>query len=81
MVSAGTDINTVNPTVSSLAFGSLSSYLSVAAGTYQVEFTLPGQKYPYIDTGVLSLSSGQIRTVVGMNTSSGYTAAILADLN
>jgi len=53
----------------------------VAAGTYQVEFTLPGQKYPYIDTGVLSLASGQIRTVVGMNTSSGYTAAILADLN
>ena len=81
VVSAGTDINTVNPTVSSLAFGSLSSYLSVAAGTYQVEFTLPGQKYPYIDTGVLSLASGQIRTVVGMNTSSGYTAAILADLN
>src|SRR6266566_1758520 len=75
VVSAGTDMNTVSPTVSSLAFGSLSSYISVAAGTYQVEFTLPGQKYPYIDTGVLSLSSGQIRTVVGMNTSSGYTAA------
>jgi hypothetical protein len=81
VVTAGTDINTVSPTVSSLAFGSLSSYVSVAAGTYQVEFTLPGQKLAYIDTGVLNLSSGQIRTVAGMNTSSGYTAAILADLN
>jgi hypothetical protein len=81
LVTAGTDINTVSPTVSSLGFGSLSAYVSVAAGTYQVEFTLPGQKFAYIDTGVLSLSSGQIRTVVGMNTSSGYTATILADLN
>jgi hypothetical protein len=81
IVAAGTDINTVGPTISSLAFGSVSSYQSVAAGSYQIEFTQPGQKFAFIDTGVLSLSSGQIRTVVGLNTSSSYTAAILADLN
>jgi hypothetical protein len=81
VIAAGTDINTVSPTISSLAFGSVSSYQSVGAGSYQVQFTLPGQKFAYIDTGVLSLSSGQIRTVVGLNTSTGYTAAILPDLN
>jgi hypothetical protein len=29
----------------------------------------------------MSLSSRQIRTVVGLNTANGYTAAILADVN
>jgi hypothetical protein len=81
IVAAGTDINTVSPAISSLAFGSVSSYQPVAAGSYQIEFTQPGQKFAFIDTGVLSLSSGQVRTVVGLNTSSSYTAAILADLN
>jgi hypothetical protein len=81
VMTAGTDINSVTPTISSLAFGSVSSYISVDSGSYQIQFTLPGQKFAYIDTGVQSLSSGQIRTVVGLNTSSGYTAAILADLN
>jgi hypothetical protein len=53
----------------------------MTAGAYEILFTYPGQKYAYIDTGVLSLSAGQIRTVVGLNTASGSTAAVLSDLN
>jgi hypothetical protein len=81
VVPSGTDINTVSPTVTNLAFGAASTYLSMTAGAYEILFTYPGQKYAYIDTGVLSLSAGQIRTVVGLNTASGSTAAVLSDLN
>ena len=81
VITAGANINSVSPSFSALAFGAVSSYLSLSSGSYQVEFTLPGQKNVYIDTGVVSLSSGQIRTVVGLNTANSYTAAILADLN
>jgi hypothetical protein len=78
---SGTDINSVSPTVTNLSFGSASTYLSMTAGAYEIVFTYPGQKNAYIDTGVLSLSAGQIRTVVGLNTSTSYTAAVLSDLN
>lgn len=81
VITAGANISSTTPTFSSLGFGSASSYVSLGSGSYQVEFTLPGQKFAYIDTGVISLSSGQIRTVVGLNTANGYTAAILADLH
>jgi hypothetical protein len=78
---SGTDINSVSPTVTNLSFGSASTYLSMTAAAYEIVFTYPGQKNAYIDTGVLSLSAGQIRTVVGLNTSTSYTAAVLSDLN
>jgi hypothetical protein len=78
---SGTDINSVGPTVTNLSFGSASTYLSMAGAAYEIVFTYPGQKNAYIDTGVLSLSAGQIRTVVGLNTSTSYTAAVLSDLN
>jgi hypothetical protein len=81
VVPSGTDINTVSPTVTNLAFGAASTYLSIAAGAYEILFTYPGQKNTYIDTGVLSLTAGQIRTVVGLNTSTSSTAAVLSDLN
>jgi hypothetical protein len=80
LLPSGTDINSVSPTVTNLAFGSASTYLSMTAGAYEIVFTYPGQKNAYIDT-VLSLSAGQIRTVVGLNTTTSYTAAVLSDLN
>jgi hypothetical protein len=82
VVAPGTDLNTVNATVSNLPFEGASSYQSLAAGSWEVEFTLPGAKFPYIDSGSLSLTAGQIRTVVGLNSESGgFTAAVLADKN
>lgn len=82
IVAPGTNIATVSATISNLPFQVASSYQSIPAGNYEVFFTLPGQKFAYIDSGAQALAAGQIRTVVGLNSpSGGFTSAILADLN
>jgi Domain of unknown function (DUF4397) len=82
LVAPGTDLSTVSPTVASLAVNSASAYQSVAAGNYEVFFTLPGQKFVYIDSGSLALSASQIRTVMGLNSpTGGFTSAVLSDAN
>jgi hypothetical protein len=82
IVAPGTDLTTVSPTIASLAFQSASSYQQIAAGSYEVFFTLPNQKFAYIDSGPLTLAAGQNRTIVGLNSQSGgFTTATLADLN
>jgi hypothetical protein len=81
-VAPGTDISVVNPNFSGLAFQSASSYATLAAGSYQVEFAQSGSKNVLINSNALSFSAGQIRTVVALdNPSGGYTTAVLADLN
>jgi len=80
----GTDLNTVTATISDLAFGGVSTYQALAAGSYEVLFTTPanGGKFIEIDSGTLSLTAGQVRTVVGLNVQAGgFTDTILADLN
>ena len=82
VVAPGTDISTVNPTFSGLGYQSASSYATVAAGSYQVEFAPAGSKNILINSNALSFSAGQIRTVVALdNPSGGYTIAVLSDLN
>ena len=82
VVAPGVDISTVNPTFSALAYQSASSYATVAAGSYQVEFTQAGSKNILVNSNADSFSSGQIRTIVALdNPSGGYTTAVLADLN
>jgi hypothetical protein len=44
IVSPSTDISTVNPTASNVAFTSATAYQTVSAGSYVVIFTQPGQK-------------------------------------
>jgi hypothetical protein len=82
IVTAGTDLNTVSPTLSNLAFGSAASYQSLAAGSYEVTLTAAGQKLKAIDTGSISLSSGQVRTLVATNSQSGgFSYTLLHDVN
>jgi hypothetical protein len=82
IVAPATDLNTVSPTLSNLGFNSASGYQSLAAGTYEIVLTPVGQKFPAIDTGSLSFSSGQVRTLVGLNSQSGgFTDTILQDVN
>lgn len=82
VVTPGTDLNTVSPTVSSLAFESSSGYLVESTGSWQIIFTLAGQKTALLNSGTLTLASGQIRTIVALNgESGGYTTAVLNDLN
>lgn len=82
VVASGTDINTVSPTFSSVNYATATSYQSVAAGSYQVIFTLPGQKFALISTSAMSFNAGQVRTVVGLDgLTGGFSTAILSDLN
>ena len=82
VVAPGTALDTVSPTVSGLTFRSASSYVPLAAGNYEVDFTPTGQTIVLIQTSTLSFSVGEIRTVVGLNGAvTGYTTAVLADLN
>jgi hypothetical protein len=82
VVTPGTDLNTVSATDSNLAFGSSTGYQSLAAGAYEIELTNLGEKFPVLDTGSQTFSSGQVRTFVGLNAQSGgFTDSILQDVN
>lgn len=82
IVTPGTALTTVSPTLSNLGFGATSSYQSLVGGNYEIEFTSVGQKFAAIDTGTLTLSSGQVRTFVSLNNpSGGFTFTMLQDVN
>ena len=82
VVAPGTDINTVSPTITDLAFGASSSYQNLTAGSYEIIYAFAGQKSIAIDSGPLSFSSGQIRSFVGLNgQSGGFTDVLLPDVN
>ncbi len=82
IVTPGTDISTVSPFISALAFRAASDYQTLAAGSYVVEFTLTGSKSVVLSTSALSFSAGQIRTAVALDgATGGFTTAVLSDLN
>jgi hypothetical protein len=82
IVTPATDLNTVSPTLANLGFDSASGYQSLTAGSYEVVLTPVGQKFPAIDTGSLSFTSGQVRTFVGLNSQAGgFTYTMLQDVN
>jgi uncharacterized protein DUF4397 len=82
IVASGTNINTVNPTAASVAFPSATDYETVTAGSYQVIFTQPGQKIPMISSSPSVFTSGQVRSIMGLDgQNGGFTTSVLADLN
>jgi|CZKD01.1.fsa_nt_gi hypothetical protein len=82
VVSPGTSLSSTAASVTDLNFESASTYLPLAAGTYEIYFTPTGQKTASIDSGAISFSSGEVRTVVGLNGSNGgFTTTVLDDLN
>jgi len=86
IVPNGTSITGMTPAVKALAFGSASSYVSLNAGTtttqYVVYFTQAGTTSAYINTGAMTFSAGQIRTIVALNDpAGGYTSVTLHDLD
>jgi len=82
VVAPGTNLGNVSPTVSAIDFESASNYVPIAAGNYEIYFTPTGQTVVLIDSGKLSFGAGQVRTIVGLNgVVSGYTTAVLSDLN
>ena len=83
IVSPGKDLSTVSPTISGLAFEAVSTYQSLTASTaYEVYFTIANQKTAEIDSGPVTYSNGEVRTMVALNgKAGGYTLAVLKDLN
>jgi hypothetical protein len=82
IVAPSTDLNGVSPNLSNLAFGSASNYLSFTGGTFEIVLTPVGQKFTAVNTGTLTLSSGQVRTFVGLNSQSGgFSYTVLQDVN
>lgn len=83
IVSPGTNLSTVSPTISGLAFEEVSTYQSLTASTaYEVYFTLANQKTAQIDSGPVTYTNGEVRTMVVLNgEAGGYSLAVLKDLN
>jgi hypothetical protein len=88
VVASGASLTPGSPTVSALGFGEASDYQSITLPTgttnqsYSIFFTQAGTTLAYLNTGPISLTSGQIRTVVAINSlSGGFNAVTLADLN
>jgi hypothetical protein len=78
----GAGISGATPSVGNLAFQAGSSYQTLTAGSYEVYFSVAGQQVISVDSGQLTFSAGQIRTLVLLdNFGSGFTSALLADLN
>jgi hypothetical protein len=89
VIPAGSSLTGLSPTVSSLALGSASGYQNLtisttsgASNSFEVLFTQPGTTLTFLSTGAFTLGSGQIRTVVALNSlSGGLTSTTLADLD
>ena len=72
------------PAVTNLAYQGAAGYLSVPDGSYQAYFTLTGSNTIAIDSGVLTLGSGQVRTAVAIGdpaVGKPLSAVLLSDLH
>ncbi len=82
IVTPGTPLSTVSPTISNLGFGATAPYQSLASGNYEIELTSVGQKFAAVDTGTLTFGAGQVWTFVGLNSpQGGFTYTKLEDVN
>jgi len=80
----GTDLDTETPVLVNVVFGQVADYLEAPAGTYQVRVTPTGSKTVVIDSGPLTLASGQVRTAIAVDAAGGggpFELLLLEDLN
>ena len=80
----GADLETTIPLLASVEFGDVADYIEAPAGDYQVRVTPAGTKTVVIDSGTLTLSSGQVRTAIAVDAAGGgapFDLLVLDDLN
>jgi uncharacterized protein DUF4397 len=80
----GADLTTATPVLTGVEFGDVANYLEVPAGEYQVRVTPAGTKLVAIDSGALTLESGQVRTAIAVDAAGGgapFDLLVLADAN
>jgi len=74
IVAAGTGIASVQPNVAGLAFDQPPSYQQIVAGTFEIFATTPGTKQALLDTGPLTINSGDNQTIIILDGASGAIA-------
>ncbi|HKG95357.1 MAG TPA: DUF4397 domain-containing protein [Gemmatimonadaceae bacterium] len=80
----GADLAAATPSAAGVQLKKASKYLDVDAGDRQLRLTAAGAKTVLLDAGTLSLTSGQVRTVVALEADAGGTplkAVVLQDRN
>ena len=82
-MSPGTDFSSVSPTISGLTFEAVSTYQSLTASkAYEVYFTVANEKTAWIDSGPVTYTNAEVRTMVALNgEAGGFTLAVLKDLH
>lgn len=81
---SGADLEAETPALSGVDFGDVSDYIEAPSGDYQVRVTPAGTKVVVIDSGTLSLASGQVRTAIAVDETGGggpFDILVLEDLN
>jgi uncharacterized protein DUF4397 len=82
IVPSGTNIATVTPFISALAFEATSPYSSFTPGTFQIFFTIPNSKVSLTNPQNVSFTAGQNRTIIIVDGSSGgFSTLTLADFD
>ncbi|MCH9693016.1 MAG: DUF4397 domain-containing protein [Gammaproteobacteria bacterium] len=67
----GTDINTVNATLSDISFAASTGYLDLSGGDYDVTVTPAGTKTAAIGPATLTFADGSVQTVVARDAAGG----------
>ena len=78
------DLTAEDPALSNVGFGDVADYIEAPAGDYQVRVTPAGTKTVVIDSGTLTLGSGQVRTAIAVDAPGGgapFDLLLLEDLN
>lgn len=80
----GANLSVATPVLTDVPYGAASTYLAVAAGTYQVRVCPANTTTVAIDSGALTLAAGVIRTAVAVDNPGGgapFGAVLLPDRN
>ena len=80
----GSDLEAESPVLTGVEFGDVADYIEAPAGAYQVRVTPTGSKTVVIDSGELSLASGEVRTAIAVDAAGGggpFELLVLPDLN
>ena len=78
------DLTAETPALTNIVLGDVADYIEAPAGDYQVRVTTTGTKTVVIDSGTLTLESGQVRTAIAVDAPGGgapFDLLILEDLN
>jgi len=80
----GADLTAATPALTNVEFGDVADYIEAPAGDYQVRVTPTGTKTVVIDSGTLTLVSGQVRSAIAVDATGGgapFDLLLLEDLN